>query len=133
MALDIPHAPTPASTQESARPGAPRIDEALAFDDVLLVPGYSQVLPVRRPTPAPASPARISLNIPLISAAMDTVTEGDMAIAMAQHGGIGVIHKNLDAERAGRPGPPREEVRIRHGGEPAHHPPRPDARRRARR
>ncbi|HET9020114.1 MAG TPA: IMP dehydrogenase [Acetobacteraceae bacterium] len=71
-----------------------RVLEALAFDDVLLVPAYSQVLPGAADT-ATRFTREIRLNIPLISSAMDTVTEGAMAIAMAQHGGIGVIHKNL--------------------------------------
>ncbi len=74
-----------------------RIEEALAFDDVLLVPAYSQVLPTSTDTRTRLT-RDIWLNVPLISAAMDTVTESDMAIAMAQLGGIGVIHKNLDAE-----------------------------------
>ncbi len=71
-----------------------RIREALAFDDVLLVPGRSEVLPADTDTRTRLT-RRIELNIPLISAAMDTVTEDAMAIAMAQQGGIGVIHKNL--------------------------------------
>ncbi|HUC19256.1 MAG TPA: IMP dehydrogenase [Acetobacteraceae bacterium] len=71
-----------------------RIEEALAFDDVLLVPAFSQVLPTATDTTTRLTRA-IPLNIPIISAAMDTVTEAPMAIAMAQQGGIGVVHKNL--------------------------------------
>ncbi|HVH03236.1 MAG TPA: IMP dehydrogenase, partial [Amaricoccus sp.] len=71
--------------------------EALTFDDVLLVPGASDVLPATADTRTRLT-ASIALNIPLLSAAMDTVTESRMAIAMAQAGGIGVIHRNLDVE-----------------------------------
>ena len=74
-----------------------RIEEALTFDDVLIVPGYSEVLPNATQTRTRLT-RTISLNIPFLSAAMDTVTEGAMAIAMAQQGGIGVIHKNLTIE-----------------------------------
>ena len=73
------------------------IREALTFDDVLLVPGESQVLPSQADTRTRAT-RTIALNIPLLSSAMDTVTEGDMAIAMAQAGGMGVIHRNLDVD-----------------------------------
>ncbi len=81
---------------ETAPPGS-RIAEALAFDDVLLVPAYSQILPAATNTGTRLTRG-IALNIPVIAAAMDTVTEGAMAIAMAQQGGIGVIHKNLTIE-----------------------------------
>ena len=74
-----------------------RIAEAYAFDDVLMLPAYSQVLPSQTDTRTKLT-REIALNIPLIAAAMDTVTEAPMAIAMAQRGGIGVIHKNLSAE-----------------------------------
>ncbi len=74
-----------------------RFEEAYAFDDVLLVPAYSKVLPNGTDTRTKVT-REIALNIPLISAAMDTVTEGPMAIAMAQAGGIGVVHKNLTIE-----------------------------------
>ncbi len=70
---------------------------ALTFDDVLLVPAYSEVLP-RDTSLATQLTRQISLNIPLVSAAMDTVTESRLAIAMAQEGGIGIVHKNLTAD-----------------------------------
>ncbi|MCL5116016.1 MAG: IMP dehydrogenase [Firmicutes bacterium] len=72
--------------------------EALTFDDVLLVPGYSTVLP-RDVDVSTQLTRNIRLNVPLISAGMDTVTEARMAIAMAREGGIGVIHKNMSIER----------------------------------
>ncbi len=74
-----------------------RIQEALTFDDVLLVPAESSVLPGQADLRTRLTRS-IELGIPLLSAAMDTVTEHDLAIAMAQHGGIGIIHKNLTAE-----------------------------------
>ncbi|MFW8593064.1 IMP dehydrogenase [Cribrihabitans neustonicus] len=74
-----------------------QIREALTFDDVLLVPGASDVLPSTADTRTRVTRS-VSMNIPLLSSAMDTVTESRMAIAMAQAGGIGVIHKNLSAE-----------------------------------
>ncbi|ETA50305.1 IMP dehydrogenase [Ponticoccus alexandrii] len=77
------------------------IREALTFDDVLLVPAASSVLPSTADTRTRVTKA-ITLNIPLLSSAMDTVTEARMAITMAQAGGIGVIHKNLDVESQAR-------------------------------
>ncbi len=71
-----------------------RMEVGLSFDDILLVPGYSDVLPSQVDVSVDLT-EKIHLNIPLISAAMDTVTEADMAIAMARAGGIGVIHRNM--------------------------------------
>lgn len=71
------------------------VQEALTFDDVLLIPAYSTVLP-KDVSLRTRLTRDIQLNIPLVSAAMDTVTESRMAIAMAQHGGIGILHKNMD-------------------------------------
>jgi IMP dehydrogenase len=70
---------------------------ALTFDDILLVPRHSTVVPAQVDVSTRLT-RNIALNVPLLSAAMDTVTESEMAIAMAQHGGIGVIHKNLSIE-----------------------------------
>ncbi|MGG7644632.1 IMP dehydrogenase [Rhodovulum sp. YNF3179] len=77
------------------------IREALTFDDVLLVPGASSVLPNEADTRTLVTRS-IRMNIPLLSSAMDTVTEGPMAITMAQAGGIGVIHRNLNIEDQAR-------------------------------
>ena len=78
-----------------------QIREALTFDDVLLVPGASSVLPNKADTRTYVTKS-IALNIPLLSSAMDTVTEAPMAISMAQAGGIGVIHRNLSIEHQAR-------------------------------
>ena len=77
------------------------IREALTFDDVLLVPGASSVLPATADTRTRVTKS-IAMNIPLLSSAMDTVTEGRMAIAMAQAGGIGVVHRNLSVDEQAR-------------------------------
>ncbi len=73
------------------------LGKALTFDDVLLVPAYSQVLP-KDTSLATQFTRDITLNLPLVSAAMDTVTEARLAIAIAQEGGIGIVHKNLTAQ-----------------------------------
>ncbi|HEX9831013.1 MAG TPA: IMP dehydrogenase [Thermodesulfobacteriota bacterium] len=72
-----------------------KIEDCLTFDDVLLVPAYSEILPNEVDVASFLTP-RIKLNIPIISAAMDTVTEARTSIAMAEEGGIGIIHRNLD-------------------------------------
>src|SRR6476646_886311 len=74
------------------------ITEGLTFDDVLLVPAFSEILPAEVDTRTKFS-RNIELHIPLCSSAMDTVTEAALAIALAQQGGIGVIHKNFSIEQ----------------------------------
>ncbi|MDO5769016.1 MAG: IMP dehydrogenase [Psychrobacter sp.] len=74
------------------------VDEALTFDDVLLLPAYSEVLP-KTANLSTRLTRDITLNLPIISAAMDTVTESEMAITMAQLGGMGILHKNMDIAR----------------------------------
>jgi len=74
-----------------------QVREALTFDDVLLEPGHSEVMPSQVSTKARLT-REVTLNIPILSSAMDTVTEAEMAIAMAQNGGIGVLHRNLSVE-----------------------------------
>ena len=71
------------------------IKEALTFDDVTLVPKYSEILPTEVDTSIKLT-SYLKLKIPLLSSAMDTVTESRMAIALARAGGLGVIHRNLD-------------------------------------
>lgn len=75
--------------------------EGLTFDDVLLIPAYSEVLP-REVNLSTRFSRRITLNVPIVSAAMDTVTESQLAIAIAREGGIGVIHKNMSIEEQAR-------------------------------
>ena len=74
------------------------LQQAITFDDVLLVPSFSQVLPREVDITTPLT-RNLRLNIPLISAAMDTVTESRLAIALAQEGGIGIVHKNMSVDR----------------------------------
>ncbi len=74
------------------------VPEALTFDDVLLLPARSDVVPANASTQTQLT-RNIRLNIPIISAAMDTVTESHMGIALAQQGGLGIIHRNLTIEQ----------------------------------
>src|SRR5213082_658960 len=77
------------------------LEEALTFDDVLLVPAYSEILP-REVDLSTRITRRIRLNVPLMSAAMDTVTEARLAISIAQEGGVGIIHKSMGIEAQAR-------------------------------
>ena len=98
------------------------VPEALTFDDVLLLPARSDVVPTQCNTQTQLT-RNIGLNIPIISAAMDTVTESHMAIAVAQQGGIGIIHRNLSIEQQAneadkvkqrrKPNPPGNFPRLR--------------------
>ena len=74
-----------------------RIEDSFTFDDVLLLPGYSKVLPGEVSVKSKITQT-LECNIPLLSATMDTVTKHQTAICMAQEGGIGIIHKNMNAE-----------------------------------
>src|SRR5919206_1482155 len=88
------------------------VPEALTFDDVLLLPARSDVVPAAANTQTQLT-RNIRLNIPVVSAAMDTVTESHMAIALAQQGGLGIIHRNLSVERQAEEG---DRVKRRESG-----------------
>ena len=100
-------------------PSSPGFATALTFDDVLLVPRHSDVLPTAVDVSTQLT-RNIRLNVPLVSAAMDTVTESRLAIAMAQHGGLGVIHKNLLDRGTGLGSRPRQAVGERDDRQPDH-------------
>ena len=74
------------------------VGEGLTYDDVLLVPAFSEILP-REVSIQTKFTKNITINVPIVSAAMDTVTESALAIAMAREGGIGVLHKNMTIEQ----------------------------------
>jgi IMP dehydrogenase len=84
--------------------------EALTFDDVLIVPGYAEVLPDQTDVSGQLT-TNIRLNTPLVSAAMDTVTEARLAIALAREGGIGIIHRNQAPQARYIPRPPYGKLR----------------------
>ena len=99
MNFELPTLPLPMATiNNSSRNSFPKnFAEGLTFDDVLLVPAYSQVLP-RDVDIRSQLTKTITLNVPLLSAAMDTVTEASLAIALAREGGLGILHKNMSIE-----------------------------------
>ena len=103
----------------------------LTFDDVLLRPAESSVMPSQADTRTRVT-REIALNIPILSSAMDTVTGADMAIVMAQLGGLGVLHRNMEVDEQAAAVPRRQALRKRHDRQPDHHDAGPDARRRAR-
>ena len=121
----------PAERPRRRRRGAANQPRRWRSTTCSLVPAYSQVLPASTDTRTRLTRG-IPLNIPLVSSAMDTVTESAMAIAMAQHGGIGVIHKNLAIEEQAAQVRQVKKFEVGHGGEPGDHPPGPDAGRCAR-
>ena len=96
------------------------LPEGLTFDDVLLLPAHSDVLP-RDTDVSTLLTNDIELNVPLISAAMDTVTEANLAIALAQEGGLGIIHKNLGIEEQAAEVDKVQTLRKRHDRRPDYH------------
>src|SRR5271166_3840556 len=98
LAAPIPLAAFRRKPLELAMNPTPLLTEALTFDDVLLRPGHSEVMPSGVSIKTRLT-RDILLNLPIMSSAMDTVTEARLAIAMAQAGGIGVIHRNLEPEQ----------------------------------
>src|SRR5919106_772954 len=97
LSASAPHIPKPRTGVGMATITRWELTEAFTFDDVLLKPGLSDVLPSEVDIRSHITRS-ISLNLPIVASAMDTVTEAKMAIAMAQAGGIGVIHRNLDPD-----------------------------------
>ena len=97
------------------------LEEALTFDDVLLVPARSDVLP-REVDLSTQLTRNIRIGLPVLSAAMDTVTEARLAITMAQEGGMGIIHKNMPIDGAGARSRARQEIRERRDRGPDHRP-----------